>query len=614
MAYDSNISGDFYAGKYLKVLGETVDASPQQLPLEDLSSIIGCLVFAGRCDDAQIIFQNLAGQISESKQVECRFFLGIGFCGNSSYQKASRLFAQNLRCVRQLNGHLERFFIYQGVAFFRYFCGQFLAAIANSSIAHDEAMRAGFVYGRVLALDLRGNAFIQSGQISLGLRNLDNAIELAGAIKSTDIQKMIAGFVIEAKAEFGLAPHTAIQDLEGLLVEYSKSASSGKIGVRLELARQLQLRGKILQANEVLAECACDIHALRHHRYEIILNLRYAMSHVYAGEFHLAMNLVRNAERIADKKVDLHLHLKILGLDKLVSKLLNLDFPHEREQLLRRLEIRTGCGMAGRISSRETASTSSAIMAVCDDPIGDLMDLIRNSPAIAAERLVRSGYAGVLQKLPGIGYGRRALVLNMIMDQLVVLSPNETFISEENISQSLRMVLTSLAEGEQDKQTIFNKAWDFGAYHPLKSDPLIYSAMSRLRRSLGANAHWIETTERGYRLADGVDVIEYSFQKSNPLPIKEIVSYPRPNPRLNDRQCRILEYLRENSSVDARTYRSQFDTSEITATRDLTDLFKLKLLHRMGKGRATRYALASKQEMRSPMKIASTVVSAWLVK
>lgn len=60
---------------------------------------------------------------------------------------------------------------------------------------------------------------------------------------------------------------------------------------------------------------------------------------------------------------------------------------------------------------------------------------------------------------------------------------------------------------------------------------------------------------------------------------------------LNYRQIQILRLLESQEFLDVQAVRAKFDVSEITACRDLSDLFRKKRVARVGRARATKYRL-----------------------
>src|SRR5262249_9077049 len=152
---------------------------------------------------------------------------------------------------------------------------------------------------------------------------------------------------------YGVEPDSAITELNELLGLAQCQDTYTKSSLYLELARQLTLRGRILESQEALDQVCELIHASRHRRYQTILNLRYAHNQYLTGENHQALNLLSAALLTIDRSVDNVLHLEALGLKARVLE--QLRRTSEREDVdaqVRRLAQYTGSGIARRIAAR----------------------------------------------------------------------------------------------------------------------------------------------------------------------------------------------------------------------------------------------------------------------
>lgn len=65
--------------------------------------------------------------------------------------------------------------------------------------------------------------------------------------------------------------------------------------------------------------------------------------------------------------------------------------------------------------------------------------------------------------------------------------------------------------------------------------------------------------------------------------------------KLNDRQKKIIAHILKEGFVTSGWCKKQFQVVYDTVNRDLTELMKLKVVERTGKGRSTRYVLKEKQ-------------------
>ncbi len=61
--------------------------------------------------------------------------------------------------------------------------------------------------------------------------------------------------------------------------------------------------------------------------------------------------------------------------------------------------------------------------------------------------------------------------------------------------------------------------------------------------------------------------------------------------KLNDRQKKVVEYLKKHISINNMEFREIFSVTDRTALRDLDDLVDKNILKRLGKRRAARYEL-----------------------
>src|SRR5690606_28751909 len=104
---------------------------------------------------------------------------------------ARECFGANLRELRGKHGQKEQFYIYQGMAFYRYFCGRYRLSLHFASKAMASATQSQFTYGRVLASDLCGHLLVQTGNICEGLRTLKQASTLASQMGQSGLAETL---------------------------------------------------------------------------------------------------------------------------------------------------------------------------------------------------------------------------------------------------------------------------------------------------------------------------------------------------------------------------------------------------------------------------------------
>jgi hypothetical protein len=194
------------------------------------------------------------------------------------------------------------------------------------------------------------------------------------------------------------------------------------------------------------------------------------------------------------------------------------------------------------------------------------------------------------------------------------------------LTETLRKLILIFESGHQSrlsfsKEVLVQKIWQY-EYNPLLHDPLIHATLNRFRNLLGDYRDFLLLTEEGYSLRSDIDIRamhakhskdrERGIGSSSLAPSK--LTFPVAQSAqanflqgpfslklpgnqilvddLNHRQIQILQFLDKNTFVDIQICQELFQVSPITASRDLSDLFKRNLISRLGKARATKYTLA----------------------
>jgi DNA-binding winged helix-turn-helix (wHTH) protein len=162
---------------------------------------------------------------------------------------------------------------------------------------------------------------------------------------------------------------------------------------------------------------------------------------------------------------------------------------------------------------------------------------------------------------------------------------------QTGLTSLLRSFLNQLASGQKSKEELIRSVWKYPSYHSLRHDSVIYQAVTALRRLLDDRAEWIQNTELGYRLAPGVQIRFHERAERAHAGKKSIPQKAQESEDLNSRQISFLRKLKPQDFVTVHDYRKLFKVSEITATRDLSALHSRGLVVRVGRARATKYAL-----------------------
>ena len=301
---------------------------------------------------------------------------------------------------------------------------------------------------------------------------------------------------------------------------------------------------------------------------------------------HQALYLVESARTSLHAEVDLLLSARLEGLESKIRE--SLGEPNRAEpEKANRLEssvhqnvLRRGRGLPARRRAGE-------------DPLGDLIDLIYASSEIPADARELELWTLLRGRL-SMGPGARAIVFGVVDDGALLVDRAEIRRTQA-LSRTHREILAALASGPKSNGQLISTAWGY-EYHPLRHNPLLYSAIRSLRQRLEAD--WIESSADGYRLLAGVEVVSH-LDRAPARTSKGAAEFPSA-PRafahrrdLNARQNEILNALTTGCKPHwaPRDSRETFGVSTMTATRDLSDMSAKGMIRRLGRGRATYYAL-----------------------
>jgi len=566
-----------FSGDYQGLLARFHDQEGGTPSLHNLPCVIGALIFVGRNEEAALLFEKAVPRLEHSAIIECRFFLGLSALRASKFSEARRYFRANYAArLKQLGGR-SMFFIYQGIALYRFYTGRKVAGAAREALAHSLA--ADFTYGRVLAGDLLAHARIQRGAEEAGIAELTQALELARRLGNAGLVGAISSSLIIRQARSGRFGSSAADSLRRHLADAPLSDTYSRSNLLLEIARQETLRGAWPEADQALRNALQLIFAFGLKRQEAAMNLAFSELLYRKGFSTEALGFLSSARKDLERERSHPLQRAAAGIERKLRAELGLGTPAlqifsaKGDSVQRRIELReTPAGpRAGRVSA---------------DTLGDLLDSIRRQEPGVIERVLSSGYYGLLYDcLPALR-GQERLALDLSPGGLTAFGTEGVQHASLGKSRIVRNLLAQLSGGEKTKAELATHVWGY-EYHPLRHDTLIYSAVQSARKTLGRYANWIETTESGYRLKPAVTMIHTTAPPAakNPEPLAAPVN----SPGLNYRQVLVLQGLSELSVLNVDEYQQKFKVSKVTASRDLSGLVAMKFIRRVGRARATHY-------------------------
>lgn len=142
-------------------------------------------------------------------------------------------------------------------------------------------------------------------------------------------------------------------------------------------------------------------------------------------------------------------------------------------------------------------------------------------------------------------------------------------LQNQPVLQRILKMLLSKPTG-LSKENLVESVWGLN-YHPLHHDPMIYSAMGRLRDLIP-----IEMNSGVYKLPGTIRWTYLSQNKKDSF-------------NLSSRQKKIMEIIENSQALSRKEVVETLEISERTALRELTNLVRMGLLVQSGAGRGVHY-------------------------
>ena len=537
---------------------------------EDSMALIGSLAFLGRLEEAVEVWSLRSKALKPAQRSRARFALALAYTRISKFKTARKWLRESLDESRELPD------VYQGLAVYHFYLGNFEKAAKNARLALNLAIKLSDSYIHAFAIDLYGHSLVQTGQRSAGLAKLKQARELSNGHADP-----YTPAILNYEAEAGLRASTIVSEIEKQISEIRTEDTYTHANLILELSRQLTLRGQWSRAREALDSVSSLVYAFRNRRQEATLQLRLAELAYRQGDFSNAMHFTQAARRCLNKIADAAYEARVAGLERKIERAQGRTPAAEPSV--------EGASMAARISQRARGIRRAS---AGDDPLGDLLDRVSENPSGNASELLKAGYYGLWPEAAGFKAGHSALV---ILDDLkwVAVSREGVIACDHSLSSMSYKILRLLARGTVGKERLVKEAWGY-EYDPARHDSMIYAALAALRKAMGAAGHWIETQDDGWRLANRGQFISFTDRETPDLakPTQDVVI----ENGLNWRQLKAMARLKPREPWTVPLYKDLFEVSTMTAWRDLDLLAKAGYLTRIGRGRATVYLQAQTLE------------------
>ncbi len=594
------IAEKFYSGLYADIVAELIDSpTSKRLTAPDAVYATGSLSFLGRTDEADAIFDANQRQMTLRESMESRFYLVLAhrrLRKKSSTRKASLILVSMFKDLR-LSGSSDdfvKYFFFCSLAFFRYTDTRLTQALKWARKAYDHAFRAQFSFGRLVGYDLMGHAQLNLGEIRAGIKNLNNSSAIADALGRGAIRQSTEVSLRLYRSTFGLdRASVLLAELEGAIRASSFENSYTLANLYIELARLQILSGSGHIAEQSLKEAGDWVYKLDQPFFDANLSFRYAHLACLKGDYKKALELVRSAKMRVSEANDAAMETRILGLEAKI--LLQSGKTTESETLageIRHLEAKSGLLLARRINERLGISPREDIRRG-EDLLGDLMDDLAYHATDIRERILDSGFLGLIPSLIEVPQFSQAILFGYLGDSVTILAKGHVRHEPDGWPDLVKKLFLALAaQSELNKEEITVKVWN-QVYNPLRHDPLIYALVARARKMLEPYDAWLTVNDGKYLIDQAITIRDISQKITAPQNRPHVASeLLARHPDLSARHAKIMDLCEQMGNITNKDVCDAFKTTEVTAGRDLTELVKKGLLRRLGKGRATSYAKA----------------------
>ena len=609
--FDLSLADFFASGKHSEILELTLDDPLWQKQKSDLPWIMGALVFLGKLDEAEALYQLIFAKgdtsaASADQAALAHFFLSLGHARVSAYPRASA----EIRKIFHLrhSSSLARFCFWQASAFNWSLSSRYFRSRSSATFALKHSVLAGHPFFRLISLDLLGHAFVRTGEVSQGLAKFTEAQNLArkigngGFLESLEVSHLI--FKVMHSADTSANITLLKTKLEKVKVEDNYTKAS----IGLELVRQLTLSGNLMEAEANLQSIRERIFRFGHRRQKATAFHRHAQILRLRGQWEECFSHLDQAEKELDFKKDLSQKLEISGLRLQVQKELSsvsraelnpriaaLFKAHEKKHSLKSLEKEvlrltqlTGSGVARSWWSRHKGQTSTA----SDDDVGTLLSQLlsfkrEGQLQSAFDALLRAGALSLFPEFLCRPRGETALHLGFSRN--VGIWEGNVFCLKGKLGSFSKAFLKLIEGGSPvGKKEVVESLWGF-RYRPEIHDPKVYVLVSRVRASLGNLAHIVVHSDHVYKLGDRCLILDHAASRKSPAEVEILRKEELFSASFSGRQMRILEWSQTAPIVSSRAVCQEFGVSKATATRDLCELSNAGCFVPLGNGRGTEY-------------------------
>lgn len=577
-------ASDFY------YLDQYEEASRVPLTPKNAPFIIGSYCFLGEHDQARALYKEYAKHFNEGERVFSLFHLGISYTRTSEYVKAREIFFENWRMRHCSLGHVEKFLIYQGLSFFRYFFSKHESSLAFARKAEFELSKnkkKRIPLYEALVQELIGHNYFQLGRPAKGEAFFKKALSVAKENNFIQLKEEFEASLLIYQSQFELDLQKNINRLKKLLKKTSESNDYTFSELVLQISKLYFLKGQFKKANDFLLQNFNVIYKNDNKRKVAILNTLLAQLLLPKQQYIEALSLLKVAKNNLNDEIDLNLLAPILGIEEKVLTLLKQD-SSETEHELKKILQKTDKAILHHINKRQSDEQG---LSQKEDFLGELFDRVKKGELSCLDIVVENEILYLIPELFGLTVEKKAIIVHPKNEGLFFVDEESIHYSSKRLSKSQIQFISALESAPQSKENLVKEVWGYQEYDPFRHDHLVYTMVKRVRQIFGDRANWIVALgDDQYRIDPDVNLIlraQRKEKKKEESPKRNLEEFPED---LNFRQVQLLEGIFDGP-FSAGEVAQYFNTTRMTSYRDLDDLVKKGYLFKRGKNKGTRYDL-----------------------
>ena len=219
----------------------------------DFSMVIGALCELGRAEEAEILLRKQVEsglKLSTVDLIACRYHLTLGYLLKGRTKRARKYVAKNLSFRSKLSddpsdlspeAHHGLYYICQGLAFYRFYCGRFQSGLVSAKRSLLHARGSLDLNHMMTAADTSGRIHIYTGALEEGFANLDESFRLAKSLGHETQMRQVSVARVLLDARYGdQKPGQAILSLKEVMNRLPHADRFGRASIRMEIAHGIQ--------------------------------------------------------------------------------------------------------------------------------------------------------------------------------------------------------------------------------------------------------------------------------------------------------------------------------------------------------------------------------------